>query len=232
MTGVQTCALPISGFLAERLLAQADKEADHSRVCASQLDPTQDTDEDKRLSFEEAHLANVSAHLGRVSTLEDVYARASAKTPTQELAAEHARLRKQKADVERELAAANQNVDGLRAAKPVSFAAAVQSLAQFDPSLPAAFVQVQTDQSADVVSALVSRVEHVYRVASRVFHTDKNTGDTDEERDANVRALARLTAAKHALLARLAALTDDLADSHRAHKRPRFDPDLDRSDPA
>ena len=212
--------------LASLLLTDAKNELEHKQVCAMQLDPSDPAaDIEQRLEFEKSALTNVLLDHARVTTMVDLFAAALAETDTPALGRELEKLRNRAADLKMRVGVAEAAVAAIHAAQTMTFATAVATLEPYAKALRAEFDKLASEPVHDL-SSLKDLVVQAYHTAALHFHPDKNTRATEDAKAACARKLASCTAAKEALLARVAELADDIKLSEslahqRAAKRPR-----------
>jgi hypothetical protein len=215
--------------LASLILTEAESELRHKKDCAVQLDPSDSAaDIAQRLEFEKSALTNVRSHHARVTTMVDVFAQALAETDTPALRRELETLRNRAADLKMRVGVAESAVAAIHAAQTMTFATAVATLEPYAKALRAEFNKLASEPVHDL-SNLKDLVVQAYHTAALHLHPDKNTRATEDAKAACARKLESCTAAKEALLARVAELADDiklsesLANQHAA-KRPRRAP--------
>ena len=214
--------------LASLLLTEAERELQHKKDCAVQLDPSDSAaDIAQRLEFEKSALTNVRSDHARVTTMVRVFAAALDETDTPALRRELETLRNRAADLKMRVGVAESAVAAIHAAQTMTFATAVATLEPYAKALRAEFNKFESGLVSDV-SSLRELVVQAYHAAALHMHPDKNASATEDAKAACARKLERCTAAKEALLARVAELADDinLADSlaDQRAKRPRLAP--------
>jgi hypothetical protein len=211
--------------LSDRLYAEAHADLKHSRVCAAQLDPSESPDPATKLDIEQRLLDETRVDHARVTVMLAVVGRANAETPTPALEGEPESLRNRAANLAMRIAVAEATVAAIRAAQTMTFTTALETLEPYEPGLRKEFSKLESEHGQQCIDALHARTERAYRKAALQLHPDKSKAEDDLDPIARSDAFASCTAAKEALLAHIAAISDDikLCEALRA-KRPRLDP--------